>query len=183
MLSIEAPPKPKTSNPEEIANILDQLEQYSPEEAVKKPRQQSTANEPSSEELIDEAPSPQQFSQNIPFNPQQYQPQLSSDTIQELVESVVDEKWQNIIEKFGDLGIWKERTNRDLLSLKQELLRTQDRFTQLQKAVLGKVSEYNDNISNINSEMKALEKVFEKIIDPLTTNIKELQRITDRLKK
>ncbi|HLC62695.1 MAG TPA: hypothetical protein VJJ21_00075 [Candidatus Nanoarchaeia archaeon] len=79
--------------------------------------------------------------------------------------------------------MWKERTSRDVISIKQELIRTQDRFNQLQKAVLGKVSEYNDNISSVNSEMKALEKVFEKIVEPLTTNIKELQKITDRLKK
>ena len=103
--------------------------------------------------------------------------------MQELIEAAIEERFQKMLEKFGDLGMWKERTSRDMISIKQELIRTQDRFHQLQKAVLGKVAEYNDNISSVNSEMKALEKVFEKIIEPLTNNIKELQRITERLKK
>jgi len=31
--------------------------------------------------------------------------------------------------------------------------------------------------------MKALEQVMQKIIEPLTTNIKELSKITEKLKK
>jgi len=190
---IETPPKPKLTqnNPEELASILDQLDQFSPSaEAPKKssssPKKASQVqSEEPSEELLEETPSPTTIIQNFPRSqPQPQYPQFSaSDQTQELVESIIEEKWQQVIEKFGDLGIWKERTSRDLISLKQELLRTQDRFQQLQRAVLGKVAEYNDNISNVNSEMKALEKVFEKIIDPLTHNIKELQKVAERLKK
>ena len=85
--------------------------------------------------------------------------------------------------EMGGFDIWRDRVNREIGSVKQELVRTQDRFNNLQKAVLGKVSEYNENILNIGTEMKALEKVFEKILEPLTTNIKELEKITERLKK
>ena len=38
------------------------------------------------------------------------------------------------------------------------------------------------NILNINNEMKAFEKVFEKILNPMTENIRELSRITNKLK-
>lgn len=193
MSIIETPPKPKLpqNNPEELSSILDQLDQFSPSaEAPKKPATapkksaQAQPEEPS-EELLEEAPSPSTIIQNFPRSqPQPQFPQFSSsDQMQELVESIVEEKWGQVIEKFGDLGVWKERTNRDIIALKQELVRTQDRFAQLQRAVLGKVAEYNDNISNVNSELKALEKVFEKIIEPLTHNVKELQKITERLKK
>ena len=72
--------------------------------------------------------------------------------------------------------------NNELIAIKQEIIRTQDHFKNLQGSVLGKVGEYNQNISNINTEMKALEKVFQKILEPLTTNIKELSRITEKLK-
>ena len=61
-------------------------------------------------------------------------------------------------------------------------MRTRNHFANLQKAVLGKVTEYNENILNINTEMKSLEKVFEKILTPLTHNIKELSKITNKLK-
>jgi len=159
----------------DYGNILDNLDQFNP-------KVEPAKNE--EEELIEEAPSPnQQFTSNARYQQPALQPQMANDQMQEMIEEVIEEKWGNMVEKFGDLGLWKERTNRDIISLKQELVRTQDKFNQLQRAVLGKVSEYNDNISNLGSEMKALERVFEKIVEPLTTNIKELQRITERLKK
>jgi len=49
-------------------------------------------------------------------------------------------------------------------------------------SLLGKVTEYDDHVMNVTTEMKALEKVFEKIVQPLTTNIKELNKITKELK-
>ena len=109
--------------------------------------------------------------------------QSNIDEIEELVESVVEEKWRTLIENFGDIGTWRERTRTDVLSLKQELIRLENRFDNLQRAIIGKIKDYDENIMEVGSEIKALGKVFEKILDPLTTNIKELDRITKQLKK
>ena len=103
--------------------------------------------------------------------------------IEEIAESIINEKWQALLEDVGDLSAWKERITTDLSSVKQEILRVEHRFENLQKAVLGKVSEYDKGISSVSIELKALEKVFQRIISPLTSNIKELERITKELKK
>ncbi len=173
-------------------NILDSLEQFNtPDKNVKKPNYESKKTE---EELEEEAPSPwdkEERTQNYSFEQtpqpmqQYYQPpqQSSTEQIQEIAESIIEEKWQEFMSQMGDFDIWRDRVNREIGSVKQELIRTQDRFNNLQKAVLGKVSDYNENILDIGTEMKALEKVFEKILDPLTANIKELERITNKLKK
>lgn len=105
------------------------------------------------------------------------------DEIEELVESVVEEKWRSLMENFGNIGLWKEKVRTDLLSIKQELVRIENRFENLQKAVLGRIQSYDKNITDVGSEVRALEKVLEKILNPLTTNIKELTRITEKLKK
>ena len=44
------------------------------------------------------------------------------------------------------------------------------------------MNEYNDSVISVTTEMKALEKVLERIINPLTTNIKDLSKITNDLK-
>ncbi len=49
--------------------------------------------------------------------------------------------------------------------------------------MLGKVEDYRRSITDVNIEMKTLSKVLEKILQPLTENVKELSRITERLKK
>lgn len=177
--------EPVEEKPAKQQNVLDTLDQFT----TSAPKQAKGKQQDAEQELIEEAPSPWEESPQFPviernYSQQQYYPQSSSsEEIQEIAESIIEERWQEFMARAGDFELWKDRNDREMVSIKQELIRTQDRFNNLQKAVLGKVSEYNENILNISTEMKAMEKVFEKILDPLVTNIKELERITNKLKK
>lgn len=169
---IQPPPAP--------VNPLDELDQFempsqeAPEPSMQAPSPSYESPEPSSYEVPNySAPS---------FTPSLQQSQLSTDYVQKIAEEIVEEKWDDLMSKIGDIRLWKDKVEGDITSIKQEILRTQNHFDNLQKAVLGKVSEYNENILNINTEMKALEKVFERILQPMTENIKELARITNNLK-
>ena len=161
-------------------NILEQLDQFEPAKKEDKG---------APEDLLEEAPAPgiSEPSVNVysESKTSSYQPvqELSSSQIQEIVESIVEEKWEDLISKFGDVNLWKESVNNDLEAIKQEILRTQERFNNLQNILIGKVTGYNKSVTELNAEMKALEQVMQKIIEPLTNNIKELGRITSDLKK
>lgn len=161
-------------------NILEQLDQFEPAKKEDK-------NAP--EDLLEEAPAPEISEPSVNVYGESkastYQPvqELSSSQIQEIVESIVEEKWEDLISKFGDINLWKESVNNDLEAIKQEILRTQERFNNLQNILIGKVTDYNKSVTELNSEMKALEQVMQKIIEPLTNNVKELGRITSDLKK
>lgn len=111
------------------------------------------------------------------------QPSMDMESVQEIVESIIDERWQEVVASVGDITLWKSKMEDDVAAIKQEILRIEDRFTKLQTSIIGKVDEYQKGISQVSTEMAALEKVFGKIMEPLTTNIKELQRITDSMKK
>ncbi|AJF62393.1 MAG: hypothetical protein QT11_C0001G0244 [archaeon GW2011_AR20] len=159
-------------------NILDELDQFEP----------SKEQQDAPEDLLEEAPSPEgeepslRYTQsNTGYN--QPAPELGSSQIQEIVESIVEEKWDDLISKIGDVNLWKESVNNDLEAVKQEILRVQEKFNNLQNILVGRVHDYNKNVSELNSEMKALEQVMQKIIEPLTTNVKELGKITSELKK
>ena len=121
------------------------------------------------------------------ISPQQvYQPSRQANYYsnqEELIESVVDEKWQQIVDSIGDIEIWKSNINDELTSIKQEILRLSGRLDNLQKAVLGKVNEYNQNISDVGVEIKALERVMQNILQPLTSNIRELSKVTEDIKR
>jgi len=145
--------------------------------------QSSSITEPQETALTDQQSPPQTQIQTSPYQPIKldYIPP-NIDEIEELVESIINEKWRSLIENFGDMGIWKERARTEISSIKQELIRLENRFENLQRAIIGRITTYDENIREVGSEIKALEKVFEKIINPLTTNIKELDRITKQLK-
>ena len=109
--------------------------------------------------------------------------QIDMDRVHEIIEAIVSEKWEEVMGSVGNLAVWKEKVNNDITSIKQELVRLEERFEQLQGAVIGRVKDYDEGMKGIHTEMKALEKVFERILEPLTSNIKELNRITQDLKK
>ncbi len=111
------------------------------------------------------------------------QPQYSYEEIQSLVEEVIDERWKEFLSTIGDITMWKVQMSDEQEAIKQEILRQQSRIDSLQSAVLGKVEEYSTGVKEIGLEMKALEKVFEKILEPLSSNIKELNKITETLRK
>ena len=107
---------------------------------------------------------------------------LDMEAVHQIVEAIINERWDDFMGSVGNIALWKERTERELISVKQELLRVQQRFTQIETALLGKVGEYQQDIKSVHTEMRALEKVFERILEPLTSNIKELGKLTEELK-
>ena len=118
------------------------------------------------------------------YPPQQAYPQQSQSygDMQALVEQIIEEKWQAVMKDMGDVRVFKARVGDDMEAVKQELMRTQKRLEDLQVAVMGKVKDYSDGVVKMGSDMKALEQVFTKIMEPLTLNVKELGKITEKLK-
>ncbi|MBI2148733.1 hypothetical protein HYU23_03565 [Candidatus Woesearchaeota archaeon] len=75
--------------------------------------------------------------------------QLDMERIHEIIEAIIGEKWQEVMSNVGNIAVWKEKTNNDIISIKQELIRLQERFEQLQNAVLGRVKEYDEGIKGL----------------------------------
>src|SRR3989344_6769099 len=138
-----------------IDNPLDELDEFEmPSPDIPAPRGKIQSFGSSGGLEIPEPPSydiPSYSSQ--PFGQTVSQPQISADYIQQIAEEIVQEKWDDLMSKVGDIRLWRDRIDTDITSIKQEILRTQDHFSGLQKAVLGKVNEYNENILNVNNEM------------------------------
>ena len=63
------------------------------------------------------------------------------------------------------------------------MVRVRNQLENIQVGMLGKVEGYNKSVQSMSSEMRALSKVMEKIMQPLTMNIKELSRMTEKFKK
>ena len=118
------------------------------------------------------------------YNVESYAPSgVDVEKIHEISEAIVNERWEEFLSRVGDLAVWKEKTDTNIISIKQEIVRINEKFENLQNAVLGKIRESDQGMRDVHTEIKALEKVFEKIIEPLVTNIKELGKITEELKR
>ena len=107
----------------------------------------------------------------------------SSERIAEVAESIIEEKWQRMNDELGDLRSWKEKVRVDTIGIKQEIMRLETRFENLQTAVTGKIKDYDKGLMNIGVDIKALEKLLQNILTPLSTNVNELKKIVEKIKK
>ena len=75
---------------------------------------------------------------------------------------------------------WKDSVDKRMTSMEQAFMDLRKNFDTLQKAVLGKVAEYDRNMKNVGSDVKAMDSIFQKILPTLTENVNELGRLTKK---
>ncbi|MBR9676260.1 hypothetical protein GOV05_04585 [Candidatus Woesearchaeota archaeon] len=102
---------------------------------------------------------------------------------EELIEAIIDEKWNDLLKDINKVIEWKDKAETRLTSMEQKVNDIKSEFDKLHQAIISKVGEYDKNILNVGTEVKAMEKVFQKVLPTFVDNINELSRITDNLKK
>ncbi len=102
--------------------------------------------------------------------------------IDETVEKVIEERWSKLVNNVEKVVKWKDKQEAQINTLKEDILSIKEAYEILEKKILNKINSYDTNILDVNSEIKALEKVFQKITPSLINNVNELGRITQELK-
>lgn len=109
--------------------------------------------------------------------------ETSEERLQEIAEAIIDEKWQHLSDNINRIIDWKGQVDTKIGQMEQSMKDLKDSFERLHEGVLGKISDYDKSMTNIGTEIKALEKVFQKILPGFMENVSELSRITDKMKK
>ncbi|MCX6709906.1 MAG: hypothetical protein NTV63_03050 [Candidatus Woesearchaeota archaeon] len=103
--------------------------------------------------------------------------------IEEISEAIIEEKWNEFIVNVNKIIAWKERTEARVVALEKRFDDLRGSFDELQRGLMGKVGEYDRHITEVGSEIKAMEKVFQKVLPSFTANVNELSRITTDIKE
>ncbi|MFO8015941.1 MAG: hypothetical protein R6U32_02460 [Candidatus Woesearchaeota archaeon] len=106
----------------------------------------------------------------------------TEERIQEIAEAIIDEKWSELISNVNKIVEWKDETESRITKIEQQMKDLKESFDKLHEGVLGRISEYDKGIKEIGTEIKALEKVFQKILPGFVENVNELSRITSKMK-
>ncbi len=109
-------------------------------------------------------------------------PQEASKGVEEMVESVVEEKWAEFSKETAKMNEWKEATVSRLDKVDQSIADMKSDLDNLHKAIVSKISEYDKNLLDVGTEIKAMEKVFQKVLPELTGSVAELSRMTKTAK-
>lgn len=113
---------------------------------------------------------------------QEYQPpqQQATDieTINEIAEQIVEEKNTELKKQISEIKNFKEEAKAEIDRLNEKIEKIENNYNELQIAIIRKIGDYGENIKNIAAEMHETQNSFSKMINPLTDNIRELQKIT-----
>jgi hypothetical protein len=108
---------------------------------------------------------------------------VTNEEVEELVESVIDEKRDELSKDISKVVEWKNDIESTINKLEQRFESLKEDFDKLHQAIIGKIGEYDKNILEVGAEVKAMEKVFSKVLPVFTENVNELNRITQVMKK
>lgn len=102
--------------------------------------------------------------------------------VESIVEGVVEERWKEFEKKNEKDKDWKEKTDSRITRLEQYVTDLKADLDNLHRAIVSKIADYDKNLLSVGTEIKAMEKVFQKVLPTLTENVGELSRITKEIK-
>ncbi len=102
---------------------------------------------------------------------------VNREKIEEMAEAIIDEKWEELVKSINKIIEWKEKMEATIHKIEQEIKDIKEHFNQIHDSIISKIHEYDKNILNVGTEVKAMEKVFEKVLPAFTENISELKRM------
>jgi uncharacterized phage infection (PIP) family protein YhgE len=114
-----------------------------------------------------------------------YQEDMSNvyERMEEIAESLIDEKWDDLIVEVKKIVEWKNKVEEKQMKLQNDVDKLKDDFKMLHEAVLGKLEDYDTRMRDVGSELKAVGKVFKDVIPTFVDNVKELSSLKEEMKK
>jgi hypothetical protein len=132
------------------------------------------------------APAPPAAYSAPPMQPMRMDPApgfIAGTDNEEVIEAIIDEKWNDLLADINKVIAWKEATDTRIAKMEQQMTDMKESFDKLQAAVIGKVGEYDQHILEVGAEVKAMEKVFSKVLPVFTDNVAELSRVSEQIKR
>lgn len=121
-----------------------------------------------------------------PFEPSHEAPRAEKQSHPDseiIVEQLIEEKWHELQKDLAKSNELRDASTSRLDKLEQSMADMRADLDGLHKAIVARIGEYDKTLLDVGTEIKAMEKVFQKVLPELTGNIQELSRITKNVKE
>jgi DNA-binding transcriptional MerR regulator len=98
-------------------------------------------------------------------------------------DSDIKDKVSSFSRDINSIESWKEKATTKIDKLEQSVEDLKRQMNSLNKAIIGKVEDYEKNLLDVGTELKAMQKVFKDSLPELTSSISELSRISKEKRK
>jgi hypothetical protein len=103
------------------------------------------------------------------------------DKIEEVVEGIIDEKWQELIDQVNKVIEWKEASEKNIAQIEQKFEDLHREFDKVHSALLERIETGQKAMQEVGTDVKAMSLVFQKALPGFVENVSELSRITEKM--
>jgi hypothetical protein len=167
------------TSPQEINDAISQSK-------IKQAVSQSEDFQGMEQSIMEQTAAPQQQAQEY-YPPQQYyseqqyqQPSIDNETVSEIADQVVQEKFAEYNKKTGDIVAFKNEVKDKIRDLDDRLKRIESNIDLLQRSVIGKIGEYGENITLVQKDLTNIHDTMSKMMNPLIDNYQQLRKIAGK---
>jgi hypothetical protein len=132
--------------------------------------------------------------EEIPYASEPYEPTempveiheeypLEEVTVEEIVEGIVAERWRDFEELLIEFEKRDTQLQGELSDLRKRLQEVEDSITEKEKTLLSKFEEFGTSMEDITGKIGAIERVFRDFLPELTTNVKTLSELAEKIKE
>jgi hypothetical protein len=116
--------------------------------------------------------------------PEQFQvPELGEITVEEIVEGVVSEKWEEFEDRLGNFEKKDIQIQGQIDDLRKKIDEINKSMRDREQTLLSKLGEVGESMDTIQGRIGSIEKVFKDFLPELTENIKVMSEIVEKHKK
>ena len=99
---------------------------------------------------------------------------------EEIAEQIIEEKWRELQKELKKITEWRDQMTSRVDKMEQSVTDVKSDLDGLHKAIVARIGEYDKTLIDVGTEIKAMEKVFQKVLPELTSNVQELSRMTKK---
>jgi hypothetical protein len=118
-----------------------------------------------------------QYSQQDYSQYSQYSPTGDIETMNEIADQIAEEKTSRLKKEMIRIVQFSKELESDVEKINKRVEKIESKLDDLQMSILGKIGEYGKSIQNISKEMRATQDSFSKVLNPLTDNVRRLEKI------
>lgn len=103
--------------------------------------------------------------------------------LEELIEEIIDEKWEDVRSKLKDFENKRDEFTEKIDAVQERIDSLEEKHEEEKEKLEGKVDKTYDHIENIETRIGSVEKAFKEFLPSLTENVRSLSGIVDQLRQ